>query len=184
MYNPYMVGRKVYLRYPMEKDVEGRWPEWFSDENTTKYLIDRYWPNSKEEQYNFFKSIQNNHNRMVLSIIDKESDDHIGVASLGAINWVHRYCDFAIVIGEEKYRKGVYAIDCMALLLRIAFKRLNLRNVKGAYVRSNDLTKGMVKLFHFKEIGVYEKLYWISGGWEDSVVVILNREDWMKRNSE
>mgnify|MGYP000190897343 FL=1 len=57
MINPYVVGEHIYLRYPTEEDASGRWYEWFSDEETTKYLVDRYWPNSIESQLVFLKSL-------------------------------------------------------------------------------------------------------------------------------
>ena len=38
MNNPYLVGKHVYLRHPTKQDVEGKWYEWFSDEETTKFL--------------------------------------------------------------------------------------------------------------------------------------------------
>ena len=50
MYNPYIVGKKIYLRHPTEDDVQGKWHEWFSDEEITKFMCDRFWPNSKEAQ--------------------------------------------------------------------------------------------------------------------------------------
>jgi RimJ/RimL family protein N-acetyltransferase len=181
MYNPYVVGKYVYLRHPTEEDVYGKWHEWFSDEETTKYLIERFWPNSKEEQYNFYQSIISGKNRLVLSIIEIESDKHIGVCNLSSINWVHRFCDIAIVMGERKYRKGSHAFESLALLLKIAFLRLNLRIVKGGYVASNKATKQLVKIFRFQEIGKFTNLCWINGRYEDLICVMLHRDDWLKR---
>ena len=43
-------------------------------------------------------------NRLALSIVTIEDDKHIGVVSLNYINWIHRYADPAIVIGEKKYQ--------------------------------------------------------------------------------
>ena len=57
MYNPYIVGKQIYLRHPTEDDVQGKWHEWFSDEKITKYMSDRFWPNSKEAQLEFYKSL-------------------------------------------------------------------------------------------------------------------------------
>ena len=130
MYNPYMVGKQIYLRHPTEEDVQGKWHEWLSDEELTKFMTDRFWPNSKEAKLEFYKSLINNKERLVLSLINKSNNEHVGVVSLSAINWVHRYADIALAIGEKKYRKGPIVIEAFSLMLKVAFVRLNLKNVK------------------------------------------------------
>ena len=181
MYNPYMVGKLIYLRHPTEEDALGRWHEWFSDEETTKYLGECFWPNTKEAQLDFLKSLEDR-NRLVLSIVTIENDEHIGVVSLSSINWVHRYASVAIVIGEREYRKGAYSMETLGLILKIAFVRLNLRTVKSTYVKSNEASRSMHKVFKFKEIGEYENLICIDGQYDNAVVAMLDRESWIKRN--
>jgi len=41
MYNPYIVGKHIYLRHPTEADVVGGWHEWFSDERPDPSTLDR-----------------------------------------------------------------------------------------------------------------------------------------------
>jgi len=182
MHNPYIVGKLIYLRHPTEEDVNGPWYEWFSDEETTKYMGERYWPNSKEAQFEFYKSIQSNRTRLVLSIVDIQTNKHIGVSNLSSINWVHRFCEMAVVIGEKEFRKGTIAYECFHLLLKIAFLRLNLRHVKADYVKSNEFTKQIIKVLKFQEIGEVKNFYWADGKYRDYVLGILNRDAWLKRN--
>jgi len=183
MYNPYAEGKHVYLRHPTPSDVEGRWHEWLSDEETTQWLDLRNWPNSVERQREFYESLKKTENRLVLSIVDKESGQHIGVCNLSSINWVSRYCDVAIVIGEKKFRTGVYVLETMSLLLRIAFLRLNLRIVKSTFAASNEASCTIHDVFRFKEVGRINGLLWDSGQYIDSVIVMLHSEDWMARNN-
>jgi len=183
MYNPYMIGKNVYLRHPTEEDVLGRWHEWFSDEETCKYLGDRFWPNSKEAQLDFWKSLKDR-SRLVLSIVTIEDDKHIGVASLSSINWVHRYAELTTVIGEKEYRKGVYAIDACSMVLKIAFIRLNLRIVKGSRAKSNKAAEYIDRLFNYTVVGEYKNLMCIDGKYDDVVLVMLDKESWLKRNPE
>jgi len=181
MYNPYMIGKHVYLRHPTEEDARGRWHEWFSDEQTTKYLVDRFWPNSIDAQLDFMKSLSDR-SRLVLSVITKEKDEHIGVASLSCINWVHRYADVAIVIGEEEYCRGAYAIEAFSLILKIAFVRLNLRTVKSGYANSNEASRTIHRGFKFTKVGQYKNLLCIDGHYDDLVFEMLDRETWLRRN--
>ena len=185
MYNPYMIGKLVYLRHPTEEDALGRWHEWFSDEETTKYLagagLERVWPNTKERQLDFLKSLEDK-NRLVLSIVTIEDDKFIGVVSLSSINWIHRYADPAIVIGEKEYHKGAYAIDAMNLIHKVAFIRLNLKIVRSSHAKSSEASRNMDRLFNYTKVGEYKNLLYIDGHYDDVVVGMLDRETWLKRN--
>jgi len=182
MYNPYMKGKQVYLRHPIEEDVQGKWHEWFSDEETTKFLDARFWPNSKEMQLAFYNSLQNDKNKLVLSIVLKSNDKHIGVISLNNINWVHRYADIGIVIGEKEYNKGLYATEAYALIIKIAFLRLNLLNLRAGYCKSNQNSEAILKLFKFKIAGTYKNMMQVDGRNEDVVLTYLDNQSWLKRN--
>ena len=183
MYNPYIVGKQIYLRHPTEDDVQGKWHEWFSDEETMKFLESRFWPNSKESQLAYYNSLQNDRNKLVLSIVLISNDQHIGVISLNNINWIHRFGDIGIVIGEKKYSKGVYATEAYSLILKIAFLRLNLLNVKAGYCKANKSSEAILELFKFETVGMYKKMLLIDGKKEDGVITYLDKESWLKRNS-
>ena len=182
MINPYMIGTNVYLRHPSRADAEGPWHEWLSDEETSRWLAQRYWPNSVEGQLEFYESCKRDKDRMVLSIVDVATDKHIGVCNLSSISWVHRYCDLAIVIGDKEYRKGPHVVEAVSLLLRVAFLRLNMRIVKSTFAASNDASKTIHDMFRFKEVGRLEGLIWDRGRYVDNVIAMLRREDWMRRN--
>jgi len=181
MINPYIVGKHVYLRHPTEEDALGKWYEWFSDEETTKYLSDRYWPNCIEKQLDFYKSLNNDNNRLVLSIICKTNDLHVGVLSLN-INWVNRSASVAMVFGEKNYKKMPFTLEAQILLLKVAFLKLNLENVTHATATSNKGSRAFEKAFKFKEVGVYENYLYIDGKREGMSVGILSRDVYLKNN--
>ena len=183
MYNPYISGKQVYLRHPIEEDVDGKWHEWFSDQDVTRYLNDRFWPNSREGQLAFFKSLFKDKTKLVLSIINKSNDKHIGVVSLSSINWVHSYADIAMVIGEKEYRKGTIGIEAFSLMLEVAFTKLNLRNIKSGYVSKNKESEALHRMMRFNVIGSYKDLVCINGEYMDLTLECLNRKSWSKRNN-
>ena len=184
MYNPYIVGNHVYLRHPTLADVEGVWHEWMSDEETTRWLNLRYWPNCIENQKEFYESNRLSKDRMVLSIVDIESDKHIGICNLSNISWLDGYCDLAVVMGDKNFRKGPHGLESYSLLIKIAFLRLNFRIIKSAFTSTNEAAKAAHDIFHFKEVGRLEELLWDRGKYVDSVIVMLKRDDWMNRNSD
>jgi len=182
MYNPYTIGTHVYLRHPTQADAEGAWHEWLSDEETTRWLGLRHWPNSVERQREFYQSCLRGEDRLVLSIVDIATDKHIGVCNLSGINWVHRYCDLAIIIGDVEFRKGPHVLEALSLLLKVAFLRLNMRIVKSSFAASNDASQAIHDIFRFKEVGRLPGLLWDRGRYVDNVIAMLERGDWMKRN--
>jgi [ribosomal protein S5]-alanine N-acetyltransferase len=178
MTNSYITGKNLYLRHPTRDDALGCWHEWMSDEETTRWLNLRYWPNTIEKQIRFFESLEVDTSKMVLSIVDIDSDRHIGVCSLSHINWVHRYCDVSIIIGDKNFKSGRYTLEAITLLLRVAFYRLNMRNIKSAYSLSNESSHVMHKLLKFREVGRVPALYWDHGNYVDEVIAVLSFSDW------
>ncbi len=182
MINPYAIGKNIYLRAPCLSDVDGMWYQWFSDLEVTQYLGERFWPNTKESQMEFYESTKNSKDRMVLSICLKETDEHIGVCNLSFISWVHRHADIAVVIGEKEHRNGPIAIDVMTLLLEIAFNRLNLLNLRTSHSAANPYTPLLEKMFGFREAGRFKEMSYFQGEYVDAVFSQLSRLDWAKRN--
>ncbi len=182
MYNPYMVGKNIYLRSPTIEDVEGVWHEWLSDEELTYYLGDRYLPNNIEKQRQFYESIINSRDRLVFSIIEIETEKHIGACNISAINWKSRHCDIALIIGDKNsHSRGFVSIEVVKLLLKIAFSRLNMLNVKGSYVASNQASAFICKKLGFEVVGYYKELLWCGDKYEDVAIVQLQREAWLNK---
>lgn len=183
MRNPYVSGKHCYLRHPSQEDADGVWHEWLSDEETTRFLSLRYMPNSRESQNAFYNSTRDAGNRIVLSIVDIETDKHIGVCNLSGINWVHRYADMALIIGDKDFRGGPYIVEATSLLLRAAFQRLNLRIIKSDYVETNESSAIIHQLFRFKKTGQIDDIFWDRDRYVSTFQMILRREDWLRRQA-
>ncbi len=183
MKNPYAIGKTVYLRAPEEEDLDSEWYTWLSNPETTFFLADRYLPNTKEKQNQFYQESKNSSTRIVLLIIDKNNNNLIGVCNLSNISWLHRKAEIAIIIGNKSYKQGTFAVETMSLLLKTGFKRLNMRNIITSRLSNNDLTKGLERIFGFNEIGKFEKFIFNDGTYQDLIYSQLTREKWEERNS-
>lgn len=182
MNNPYAIGSKIYLRAPTMEDAKGAWHEWFSDPEITKYLADRYLPNSREAQIEFFESLLHSKDRLVFSICKVDDDTHIGVCGLSSINWFHGYADQTYVIGKTQPDNGVVIAEVVKLLLEVAFIRLNLSNLRSVYAGRNSITPVIDKMFGFKTVGKLTKFITCEGEIDDLVIMQLSKEDWILRN--
>ena len=56
-------------------------------------------------------------------------------------------------------------------------------NLKSVHLSTNPHTPLLERIFGFKEIGKYEKLYNYKGEYVDCVLSQLSREIWEKRNT-
>jgi len=182
--NAYIVGERVWLRLPTEEDAVGDWYDWFNDEEVSRYTDWRK-PNTPENQVEFVRSRVNNGDGIVLAVIESETDKHIGIVSLSKINWLHRFGDIALIVGDPVARqKAVLGLEAFTLMLRFAFLKLNLLNVKGGYVSGQKHSESILKALRFSEAGRVEDLFCIDGEMCDHVLVQLKQADWLARNKD
>ena len=141
----FLIGKYIYLRPPnIEKDVlKGKWFSWFNDKNTTKFLLQGVFPNTIEKQLDFVESLKTDANRILLCIIDKATNEHIGVISINDIDLLNKTATISIVLGE-KNRPKESGLEAIGLMKEYAFDRLNLNKLNGGQVV--DLWKWVNKL--------------------------------------
>jgi RimJ/RimL family protein N-acetyltransferase len=182
MKNSFGTGNKIYLRPASISDAKGNWYKWLNDREITKYLTERFWPNTKELQIQFVKNNISARDRLIFSICLKNNDKHVGQCALSYINWIQRYANISIIIGEKKFRKGTIALESYNLLLQIAFERFNLLNVKSSLC--NPIAEKYHNFLGFKKVGIYKKLFFIDNKYFDFKLYILSRKDWLRKNKK
>ncbi len=183
IYNNFIEGKLINLINLTEDIVNNsNWYKWFNDEETTLHLQKHYFPNSKEDQINFFNShLKDNKTTLQLGILDKKKSILFGVISLNNINYFNRNADWSVVIGEKKYRQLIYVNEAIDLLLRHAFFTLNLKKINGGYIETlNDLGKFYQKRFNFKIEGKQRAQVYKSGKYLDITLIGLLKEEFMQ----
>ena len=119
----FLIGKEIYLRELNEDDLD-RWYRWFNDKEVTKYLIHSVFPNSREKQEQFLRKINTSSRMLQLGIIEKKSDELIGVVSIRDIDWIRRSGDIGIVIGEKRCWKRGLGLEAMGLMIHHAFTQV------------------------------------------------------------
>ena len=129
MKNQFLVGKKIYLRGLSKKDLKGNYIKWFNDPEVCKYNSHHVFPYMKESAENYIKKVENFKSDLVLAIILKENDLHIGNVSLQNINYINHNAEFAIIIGEKSdWRKG-YSKEAAKMIIEHGFLKLNLHRI-------------------------------------------------------
>lgn len=159
--NIFLGGKTVSLRAPdIEKDViQGEWHSWFNNIDNTKYLTHGVFPVTRDQQADYVKAAIESSSTMLLCIVQKQTDRHIGVISLKAIDLTNRMAEIGIVMSPLKLSGGE-AIEAMALLIRHAFSRLNLESLHAGQHEAlwkwvNSLSMLGFRIDGFREHGGY-----------------------------
>lgn len=181
LFNPFLVGKKIYLRPHEEKDIDV-WFKWFNDPDITLYLQHGYFPNTYSNQKYFLENMYKNISDLQLAIVDKKSNLLIGTIGLHAINFVNRNGDVSIVIGNEKFWGKSLGREAVALILDHAFNKLNLHKVTAGMVEANI---GSYKLFlslGFKEEARLRKQNYVNGKYQDVIKMAIFLDDFIINN--
>lgn len=178
----FLKGKKVMLRALQEEDINERYLSWLHDQEVTKYMETGIFPTTLKELRNFYNKVAKSRTDLMFAIIDKKNNLHIGNIKLGSINWVHRFADLGIMIGDKKYWGSGYGQDACKLLLAYAFERLNLNKViLGVYV----IHKSAIRVYQkvgFKIEGKIRNLFNIGGRLIDKIIMGISQKEFKKIN--
>lgn len=180
MYNPFLIGKKVYLRGLEEKDLEGNWYKWFNDPEVTKFMHKGAFPNTIEKQRVHFEKMSLSNTDLLLAIIDKKTNTHIGVVGLHNINWVTRIAEIAIVIGEKEFWGLDYGLEAMALLIQHGFCKINLYKISAGQHVGLEKWRNALGLIGFKTEAVLKKEMFSEGKYWNKVLISVFGEDFFK----
>lgn len=170
MRHPFLTGTAVYLRGLEEADLNGSYFQWLNDQESDVYTTHALWPNSMAKMRMFFDRVcGDTRSDLVLAIVERSSDQHVGNIGLHDINWVHRYATLAILIGETTARGKGYGREAVRLLVTHAFQRLNLHRVQLGVRADNEAAIRAYRAAGFVEEGIFKEAQYGSGRYHDVV---------------
>ena len=149
---PFIEGDKIYLREVRLSDVNERYYFWMNDPDVVDFLEVRFFPNSEEHIASYVKTMGEDPDSLFMAIILKERDEHLGNIKIGPINWIHRFADLSLFIGEKKYWGKGLASEAIRLAVDHAFNTLNLHKVTaGVYAENIGSLRAFKKAKFLKE---------------------------------
>lgn len=140
---PFIEGEKIYLRGLEESDISGNYFHWFDDDEVCAHNSHHRFPNSVAKMKDFLDHQNTGVDVLILAVIVREGDVHIGNIAFRQIDYIHRSAEYAIIVGEKKYWGKGYAFEASCLLLKHGFDNLNLHRI---FLGTPANNLGMVKL--------------------------------------
>src|SRR5574341_1374354 len=129
MKNPFLEGDSIYLRGLNSEDLDGKYIQWLNDAEVCKYNSHHVFPYYRENAENHIKNTFSDRTALILAVILKENDSHIGNISLQNINYINRSAEFAILIGEKDYWGKGHSKEAGFLIIKHGFMELNLHRI-------------------------------------------------------
>ena len=169
-------GVKISLRPLREADLGQRYLSWLNDGEVTRFLEVGTFPVTARELREFYQNVSKSKTDVLFAIVDKETDLHIGNIKLGGINWVHRFADLGIMIGDKEYWNKGYGEEACKLLLRFAFENLNLRTVTLGVYGNHVAGKKAYEKVGFQIDGRIKGYFNCHGEYVDKVIMSISKE--------
>ncbi len=179
----FLDGKHVYLR-PLElEDAKGNYKQWFNDFDVCRGNSHFRFPLSQLSIEAYIEQAMKKADTVVLAIVEKGSNQHIGNVALQKIDYIVRQAEFAIVIGQkEAWGKG-YGLEAMNLIINHGFNELNLRRIYCGTFEDNFGMQRIAEKLGFKKEGVRKQAAFKSGRYVDVFLYGLLR-DRFERSAE
>ena len=183
MKNPFLVGERLYLRPLDLEDLIGNYISWLNDPEVCKGNSHHVLPYTRNLAKQYIDNADISNDKLILAVVLKDSDIHIGNISLQNINYLHQNAEFAVLFGEKEYWGKGYSKEASFLILKHGFETLNLNRI---YCGTFSENIPMIKLADYlcmKREGLRRKAFFKNGKLIDIVEFgVLKNEFFEKFN--
>ena len=145
-----------------EQQLDARVMSWFNNDELMRYYTNSKRKIDKEELLESIEKSQSDRTAFTYFIEHKESVQLIGTLKVGPINRAHKIADLVTLIGERGgFGKGL-GTEAIALGVRLAFEKYDLRKLFGgmyanniasikAYTRAGWIVEGVLKGHYWED---------------------------------
>ena len=168
-----LIGNHVYLRPVLEEDYPC-FVSFLNDFEGAIYINALSNIYNLDDEREYFKPTEN---KRVLGVVDKETDALLGLVEIMNIDWVHRYGELGIFIGEPSGRNRGVGYDTIMLMLDYGFDVLNLEAIHLTVSEFNHRGRALYKKCGFKEAGKLRNHIRFMGKTYDRYYMDILREE-------
>ena len=141
-------------------DCSENYLSWLNDTDVNMYLESSFYQHNMQGLVDFVNGYQSNKKAVFLVIRLKENNKHIGNIKIDKINYIHRNCEYGIMMGDKtEWGKG-YAKEASIAIINYAFEELGLNKVNLGVISSNDVAVKLYKKIGFVVEGVLKQNFY------------------------
>lgn len=172
-------GEKIYLR-PLEVEDLSKRVEWVNDLEIRQYLMFD-WPMSISKTKKWFHNQLFDDSKHNFSIVDRETNQLIGMTGLIDVSLKHRRGQFYMTIGEKDFWGKRIPDENIPLVLEYGFGELGLEKIYLYTINVNDRARHVYLRNGFSEEGVLRKHYFCVGQLQDLHVYSILKSEWKNK---
>ena len=167
----FLKGTRICLRPMRSSDINQMYLSWFNDTEVARYVDAGLFPVTIRDLDEYYRKIKSSKTDIMLAIVENKHRKHIGNIKLGGINWIHRFADLGIMVGDKKSRGKGYGTEACVLVLKYAFRMLNLNKVFLGCHANNTAAINAYKKAGFRVEGRLKKILNVDGKYIDKILM-------------
>ena len=182
MTQPFMCdGDRVGLRALELADLEGDYPKWLNDPEVSRFNSHGVFPHMRRELEAYIGSVSMARDRLVLAIIDRSRNVHIGNVSLQRIDQVNRSAELAILLGDRPSWGSGFGAEACELITRHGFEKLNLHRIHCGTAAANVGMRRIAEKLGMQQEGVRREALFLEGRYVDLLEFGVLRDEFLAR---
>lgn len=157
----------IGLRPLSLNDLEGNYPNWFTDMNVCQFNSHGVFHKSIRQLKHYIESLDDDCSKIVWAIDELSSNKHIGNISLSAIDYINRSAEYAILMGEKQCWGKGYAKGASHFVLEHGFKKLNLNRIYCGTTENNLAMQALAESMGMTQEGRLKQSVFLEGQYRD-----------------
>jgi RimJ/RimL family protein N-acetyltransferase len=170
-------GGGIFLREVVLSDATATYCEWINDPEVNQYMECRFIKATVKKLQDYIRQIRNNPDNLLLAIVLKDKNRHIGNIKIGPIDRNHKFAKVGIIIGEKSFWRKGFATKAMKLAIDYAFNTLGLHKLTAGVYANNSASVRVFEKSGFSAEGVEKKQYYYNGQYVDCVSFGLLKDE-------
>ena len=167
-------GDKCYLS-PISLDDAERFTEWVNDMEMGLFMLFSTDVFDLDKERELLMQIRRNN--VSFAIVEKATDEAIGICGLVNVDMVHRHANFGIFIGDKAWWNKGIGTEATQLILDHAFNNLNLNNVSLEVYAFNQRAISCYEKVGFEFAGRRRKFIFKAGSFHDVLIYDILAEE-------
>lgn len=172
-----MENHLIYIRSIEENDIETI-RSWNYDTEISNFFPSR-WPISLNEQKKWFENQINNQSKKKLMIIDKSSNEAIGMIGLMQIDYINKNCEIGLTLGNKNYWGKGFGKIAMDLITNAIFNDFNFHLIYLTVMEENSRAIKFFEKCGFTTSGKLEDIHYKNGAYKTYLWMRLKKEEYL-----
>lgn len=165
----FLEGSILNLRMLTLEDINGNYRFWLNDQEIVSHNSHGRFPMSPEQLADYVKSAHQSKTSLVMAVVDRETDRHIGNISLQNINWIDRNAEIAFLLGEKEFNGKGYMFEAGKILILHGFSQLNLHRIYCGTSSANIGMQRLAEKLGMKNEGIRKEAIYTNGSYHDII---------------